>query len=238
MSVALAALAGAVALSGRPDGSRRLPGPPVKGPRPRAPLSGSVACLLAGVVATALVGLPAGLLGGLVIAVVGPTVLARLEPVSVRRERRQLVTELPLALDLLGACLAGGASLEASAAAVAQALPGICGDRLGGVCQALAVGTSPPQAWLLLDGGATDDPLAATARTLARAADGGTPVAAALGRLAAEARAVSRAAASEAARRVGVLVVAPLGLCFLPAFVLLGIVPVVAGLAGPLLATF
>jgi hypothetical protein len=30
-----------------------------------------------------------------------------------------------------------------------------------------------------------------------------------------------------------VLAVAPLGLCFLPAFVLLGVVPVVAGLAGP-----
>jgi hypothetical protein len=36
----------------------------------------------------------------------------------------------------------------------------------------------------------------------------------------------------------GVLAVAPLGLCFLPAFVLLGVVPVVAGLAGPLLAGF
>lgn len=40
-----------------------------------------------------------------------------------------------------------------------------------------------------------------------------------------------------APRRVGVLAVAPLGLCFLPAFVLLGIVPVVVGLAGPLFAT-
>jgi hypothetical protein len=49
---------------------------------------------------------------------------------------------------------------------------------------------------------------------------------------------MSRAAGAEAARRVGVLVVAPLGLAFLPAFVLLGIVPVVIGLAAPLLATF
>jgi pilus assembly protein TadC len=106
------------------------------------------------------------------------------------------------------------------------------------VCEALAVSIPPQEAWLLLAGDATDDPLAATARTLARADEGGTPPAAALGRLAAEARAVARAAGSQAARRVGVLVVAPLGLCFLPAFVLLGIVPVVAGLAGPLLATF
>jgi pilus assembly protein TadC len=35
-----------------------------------------------------------------------------------------------------------------------------------------------------------------------------------------------------AAERAGVLIAGPLGLCFLPAFVCLGIVPVVAGLAG------
>jgi hypothetical protein len=34
-----------------------------------------------------------------------------------------------------------------------------------------------------------------------------------------------------AAQRVGVHAVAPLALCFLPAFVLLGIVPLVVGLA-------
>ena len=67
--------------------------------------------------------------------------------------------------------------------------------------------------------------------------DGGAPVAAAVSRLAAEVRAEGRGAAEQAARRVGVLAVAPLGLSFLPAFVLLGVVPVVVGLAGPLLAT-
>jgi hypothetical protein len=57
----------------------------------------------------------------------------------------------------------------------------------------------------------------------------------AVSRLAAEVRAERRSAAEQAARRVGVLAVAPLGLCFLPAFLLLGVVPVVVGLAGPLL---
>ena len=76
------------------------------------------------------------------------------------------------------------------------------------------------------------------ARALARACDGGAPVATAVSRLAAEVRAEGRSAAEQAARRVGVLAVAPLGLCFLPAFVLLGVVPVVLGLAGPLLAGF
>ncbi len=37
------------------------------------------------------------------------------------------------------------------------------------------------------------------------------------------------------AERAGVLIAGPLGLCFLPAFLCLGIVPVVLGLAGRLL---
>ena len=42
-------------------------------------------------------------------------------------------------------------------------------------------------------------------------------------------------AAAAAAERAAVLIAGPLGLCFLPAFVCLGIVPVVAGLAGDVL---
>ena len=41
-----------------------------------------------------------------------------------------------------------------------------------------------------------------------------------------------RAAVEARAKAVGVRTVIPLGLCFLPAFLLLGIVPVVAGLLG------
>ncbi|NJA60175.1 translation initiation factor IF-2, partial [Streptomyces sp. NEAU-H3] len=40
--------------------------------------------------------------------------------------------------------------------------------------------------------------------------------------------------ATAAARRAGVLVTAPLGLCFLPAFLILGVAPVLLGLAGEL----
>ncbi|MDO3640328.1 type II secretion system F family protein, partial [Mycolicibacterium sp. KC 300] len=44
-------------------------------------------------------------------------------------------------------------------------------------------------------------------------------------------------AAGAAAERASVLIAAPLGLCYLPAFLCLGIVPVVAGLAGDVLQT-
>ncbi len=43
-------------------------------------------------------------------------------------------------------------------------------------------------------------------------------------------------AAEARAQRAGVLIAAPLGLCFLPAFLVLGVVPVVIGLAGEVLA--
>ncbi|GAC1442948.1 MAG: hypothetical protein NVSMB55_15050 [Mycobacteriales bacterium] len=204
----------------------------------RSGLSGRTACVLAGVGLALLVGLPAGLLPGAAVAIVGPVVLARLEPVAVRRQREQLVADLPLTLDLLAACLAGGSTLAGAICAVAGAVGGPCGARLAAVGDAQAVGTPPAEAWLALAAGRPDDPLASAARVLGRAAEGGAPVAAAVARLAVEARAAARAAAAAAAHRLGVLVVAPLGLCFLPAFVLLGVVPVVIGLAGPLLGTF
>jgi pilus assembly protein TadC len=240
LATALAAAAVALTAARAPGGADRLarlwprPGRSVH----RSLLSGTTACLLAGLGAVVLLGIPVGLLAGAAVVVAGPLALGRLEPVALRRDREQLVRDLPMALDLLAACLAGGASLPGAAAAVGAALPGPCGRRLLDVRDALAAGCQPGEAWSSLAARDPDDPLAAAARMLARAADGGTPVAAAVARLAAEARAVSLAAGAEAARRVGVLVVAPLGLCFLPAFVLLGIVPVVVGLAGPLLRTF
>ena len=42
--------------------------------------------------------------------------------------------------------------------------------------------------------------------------------------------------AGAAAQRASVLIAGPLGLCYLPTFLCLGIVPVVAGLAGDVLA--
>jgi pilus assembly protein TadC len=60
-------------------------------------------------------------------------------------------------------------------------------------------------------------------------------VAAAVQGVAADARRRQQAEAHRRAARAGVLAVLPLGACFLPAFVLLGVVPAVVGLAGPLL---
>ncbi len=182
-----------------------------------------------------LVGGPVGLVLAAAVALAGPGLLGRLEPRADRRRSEQLARDLPLALDLLAACLTGGASLADAVRAVAGAVPGPCCTRLEQVAAALAVGSPAAEAWQAL--GAGDPVGASAARALARSGDGGAPVAQAVCRVAAEARAEALARGTRAARRAGVLAVAPLGLCFLPAFVLLGVVPAVVGLATPLLST-
>lgn len=204
-------------------------------PAAAAPL---LAAAVAGISLALLLPFPVGLVAGVTAAVAGPRLAGRLEPRAVQAERERLLADLPLVLDLLAACLAGGAALGDAAVAVAEAVPGPAGRRLGRVSAALRVGSPPGEAWLALAAGSSDDPLHPAARALARAADGGAPVASAVARLAAEARADARGRGERAVRQVGVQTVAPLGLCFLPAFVLLGVVPVVVGLAGPLLASF
>lgn len=205
-----------------------------------------LASLVLGAALLLLLGWPLGPIAGLAVAVGGPRLMAGLEPARDRERRERLQADLPLLLDLLAACLAGGAALQGAAAAVGEAVPGPAGERLRGVAAALGVGMPPAEAWGLLAAPASDgrrraaaaeDVLASAARALARAANGGAPVAEAVGRLAAETRATARSQGEQAARRVGVLAVAPLGLCFLPAFVLLGVAPVIIGLAGPLLAS-
>ena len=68
-----------------------------------------------------------------------------------------------------------------------------------------------------------------------RSARSGASLADAVAELAEAERASAEDAAAAAAERAGVLISGPLGLCFLPAFVCLGIVPVVIGLAGNVL---
>ncbi|MEV5339489.1 hypothetical protein AB0K93_13515, partial [Streptomyces sp. NPDC052676] len=70
------------------------------------------------------------------------------------------------------------------------------------------------------------------ARLLERADVSGLPAAGPAARLAADARAEWARSATVRARRAAVLVTAPVGLCFLPAFLAVGVLPVVIGMAG------
>lgn len=190
------------------------------------------AALVAGVGLGVLVGGPAGILVAVGAAVGLDQGLSRFEPRADRERRERLVADLPLALDLMAACLHGGSPLDETVAVVAAAVGGPLGSALEGVVSASRLGAPPGQAWARLG---HPPELAVAARAIARAAEGGTGLADAVTQLALEQREAARAAGEEAARRAGVLAAAPLGLCFLPAFVLIGVVPVIAGVAGQVL---
>ncbi|NMR19780.1 type II secretion system F family protein [Cellulomonas fimi] len=133
-------------------------------------------------------------------------------------------------LDLLDAAMTSGAGLPRALGAVGRATGGEEGEALVRASSALVMGADWRAAWAgvpsrlapLVDGlGATWVSGAAPGPALRAAAD----------RL----RRERRAAAREAAGRLGVHLVLPLGLCFLPAFVLIGLVPVLVSLSGDLI---
>ncbi|MCA2214568.1 type II secretion system F family protein [Jidongwangia harbinensis] len=154
------------------------------------------------------------------------------EPAAVRRARQRAVDDLPLCADLLAAALTAGAPVDRAAAAVADALGGPLGERLARTSRSLRLGAGPPEAWAHLSDVAGAERVAAAA---ARSSASGGALAGALTRLADDLRADRGVAAEAAARRAGVLIVLPLGLCFLPAFVLAGLVPVVVAVLGDVL---
>ncbi|GAP49263.1 type II secretion system F family protein [Streptomyces azureus] len=140
--------------------------------------------------------------------------------------------QLPLAADLLAACIAAGAGPVIAAQAVGEALGGPVGDALAQGAAEVRLGGEPGAAWRRL---AALPGAGGLARLLERADVSGLPAATPVARLAAEARADWGRAATARARRAGVMVSAPVGLCFLPAFIAVGVLPVVIGLAGGVL---
>jgi pilus assembly protein TadC len=171
-------------------------------------------------------------LAGAGAAVVLDRGLRRLEPAARRERRLAEAAMLPLAADLLAVALRGGAPADRATAAVAEALPGPLGDRLARVGRVLSLGGTPAQAWAQIEAVPGADRLV---RAAVRSAEHGSALAGALGRLAEDLRADRAIAAEAAARRAGVLIVLPLGMCFLPAFVLAGLVPVIVAILGDVL---
>lgn len=176
--------------------------------------------------AWAFVGGPAGVLPGAVVALVSWRVLGRAESPAARRRREELERDLPTAVHLLGACLAAGAATSGALETVARALPGAVADELLLVRHRLALGVDPVAVWRSLAGHPQLRPLG---RSMARAHQSGASVAAAVEGLAVELAAQTRGRTDALARSVEVRAAAPLGACFLPAFLLLGVVPMVVG---------
>jgi pilus assembly protein TadC len=159
-----------------------------------------------------------------VVAATGVLGLGWVEPRSARRRREQLIMEVPQALELMAACLAAGLPARTACAAVVRTFDGPVADDLGQVLALLELGVGDVVAWQALH----DHPqLGLAAADLARSVESGTSMVQGLQHHAAAAREVRRSELQVLARAVGVRSVLPLMMCFIPSFLLLGIVPAV-----------
>lgn len=246
---ALSAAAAVLVLTAADPGSRRLALLSV-GRRPMAvgsvlPRAGTTVGepgvrgrgLAAAAAATGVLMLVQGPTGLVLAALAGPItyrVLQRLEPRAVVAEREQIARDLPVAAHLLAGALTAGASPVAAIELVAAALGGPVSPLLRRVAALTRLGGDLGATWRSVPSGSGLAPLA---RTVARALETGAPLADALDRLAIDLRSQQRFEVDRRARSVGVRAAAPLGLCFLPAFLLIGVVPVVIGVATTIFST-
>jgi Flp pilus assembly protein TadB len=204
---------------------------------PRGDGRGGIPVLLSAVVA----GLGVwAVLGGVMGAVLGvgcvlviPRAARRLESRSARATREELERQAPLFADLMAAILASGAPLRFALVAAGEAIGTPMSDAVRPVVAALDLGADPAAAWTAVSGVTALEPVAAA---VIRSAESGAPISTVLARIAEDMRRDRQSAVEVAARSAGVRAVAPLAACFLPAFLLTGVVPVVASLAGGLIS--
>ncbi|MGV0603379.1 type II secretion system F family protein [Mycolicibacterium sp. XJ1904] len=154
-------------------------------------------------------------------------------PKSHHRARANDPLAFASALDVLAACLHSGMAVAGAAAAAAPSAPPTVARVLGRAADLLALGADPATAWATAPEG--DRGVDALLRLARRSASSGTALAQGVSALANRSRDDAADTARAAAERASVLIAGPLGVCYLPAFVCLGIIPVVAGLASDVL---
>lgn len=222
VAAALAAVAVwcVVPASARPRARRVLVAPVTSR---RADLS-LVAALLVPVAAVIVLGVVWGLVVGIALAPIVRRAVGRLESSGARRRAARIEADLPGALDLVVAALVAGRPPITALALAAEATADPLGAELAVIAARLAVAADPDSVWH----GVADDPgLAPVGRAFRRATASGMPVSEIVRGVSDELRRERGARLRERGQRVGVRTAAPLGLCFLPAFFLIGIVPAV-----------
>lgn len=146
--------------------------------------------------------------------------------------------DVAVLLDLADAALGAGASVPGTLHALGRAVVtptgadehGGAGAAMSRAARALLLGATWAEAW---EG--APEPLGPLADALEPAWVDGAAPGPLLRQAAGSVRSTRHREAQEAAARLGVRLVLPLGLCFLPAFVLLGLVPVVLAAGGTVL---
>jgi pilus assembly protein TadC len=197
-----------------------------------ARLGGAIASTVAALVLTVGLGWW-GVAAAAAVGVVSYVVLGRLRTGEAARREARLIVQLPQACDLLAVCLEAGLPLRRAATVISEALDGPLAEVLGEVAAKVRLGAGESESWDEL--GRAEPALATLGREVARALGSGVALARTLRALGVEARLAAASAAEVRARRVGVRSVLPLMLCFLPAFLLLGVVPIIGGVAQHLL---
>lgn len=152
-------------------------------------------------------------------------VLGSAEGPAAAERRARLARDLPAGVDLLVSCLQGGAAVEASLLTVADALGGPLAEEFRAVHHRLALGLDPASAWRESE----VEELRPLARAVLRAHESGAGIADTVVRLAADLREQAKTDVQARASAVEVRAAGPLAACFLPAFVLLAVVPLVVG---------
>lgn len=190
-------------------------------------------------IAAAVGGVSMAVLAGGAAGVVAGTIVTATGWWAIRRTRRPrapgatIADKLRLAgtLDLLAACLHAGLPVPSALEAVAGTAPVAASTALSSAAGLLALGSGPDEAWAPVRAVPGLGELAAAAVRTSRS---GAAFATAAADLAGRFRDELATEAEERAERAGVALALPVGLCFLPAFFCLGVLPVVLGLAGRL----
>lgn len=216
------------ALWPRADTARRVIRPPL--PALAAVATGLLPVTLGGGITGIALGLPLGW----AVFLGCRWLLRRTEP---SRQRARAPDSLLLASswDLLAACLRGGLPVPVAVRVIAADMPEPAADALRHTSELLALGADPVAAWAPA---LAEPSTAELARGARRSARSGAALAAVAEGLATEVRASADDLAEARAQRAAVGVTGPLGLCFLPAFLCIGVVPVVIGLATRLMASW
>jgi len=177
----------------------------------------------------ALLGGVLGVLAGLGAGLAAWLGLSRLESGASRRRTAVMRARFAAVLELMAGVVDAGAPLRAAAEQVGDIVGAPHNEPLTTVVAACRVGCTDAEAWMRL----ADDPLwCEVARELARSVESGAASAGILRGRADQARRTRAAALMTRARSVGVMSALPLMCCFLPAFLLVGVVPIIGGLVG------
>ena len=144
-----------------------------------------------------------------------------------REHEIEIRAALPDALDLLAACALAGMGIDRALRTVAADVPGPLGVAVRETLRALDAGMQRRAAYRVLAERAPVAEVRSLVRALERAERYGTSIASTLLSQAREMRSRRRAAVEEAARAAPVKMLFPLVVCFLPAFILLTVAPVV-----------